>query len=109
MSDPDPTASEVLLVVGDASETLDTLVPYYRLIEGGFRPVVVAPEARSYPMVMHEVRPGWTITREWEGDTIEAERADRPRALAGRLDPPAGRSSSLGGRASGMTTERIAK
>ena len=24
-------------------------------------------------MVMHEVKPGWTITKEWEGYTIEAE------------------------------------
>ena len=26
-------------------------------------------------MVMHEVKPGWTITREWEGYTIEADQA----------------------------------
>jgi protease I len=30
---------KVLIIVGDASETVDTLYPYYRLIEGGFRPV----------------------------------------------------------------------
>ena len=24
-------------------------------------------------MVMHEVKPGWTITKEWEGYTIEAD------------------------------------
>lgn len=63
----------VLIIVGDASETLDTMYPYYRLQESGFRPVVAAPEKRPYQMVMHEVRPGWTITKEWEGYTIQAE------------------------------------
>jgi protease I len=63
----------VLLIVGDASETVDTLYPYHRLIEAGYRPVVAAPEKRVYQMVMHEVRPGWTITREWEGYQIAAD------------------------------------
>ena len=64
---------KVLIVVGDAAETLDTMYPYYRLQEAGFEPVVAAPEKRRYQMVMHEVKPGWTITKEWEGYTIEAD------------------------------------
>ena len=68
----DQTA-RVLIVVGDASETVDTLYPFYRLQEAGFTPVVAGPERRTFQMVMHEVRPGWTITREWEGYQIEAE------------------------------------
>ena len=72
-----PAPATVLIVVGDASETLDTLYPLYRLRESGFVPVVAAPEARDYQMVMHEVRPGWTITREWEGYTITADMAFR--------------------------------
>ena len=63
----------VLVVVGDASETLDTLYPYYRLQEAGFEPVVAGPEKRVFQMVMHEVRPGWTITKEWEGYQIRAD------------------------------------
>ncbi len=63
----------VLLIIGDAAETLDTLYPYYRLQEAGFEPVVAAPEKRLYQMVMHEVKPGWTITREWEGYTLKAD------------------------------------
>jgi protease I len=58
---------KVLVIVGDATETVDTLYPYYRLIEGGYQPVVAGPEKRIYQMVMHEVKPGWTITKEWEG------------------------------------------
>ena len=65
--------NKVLVIIGDASETLDTLYPYYRLQEDGFEPVVAAPEKRKYQMVMHEVKPGWTITKEWEGYTIDAQ------------------------------------
>jgi protease I len=63
----------VLIIVGDASETVDTLYPYYRLQEAGLEPVVAGPEKRTFQMVMHEVRPGWTITREWEGYQIKAD------------------------------------
>ena len=65
-------SDKVLIIVGDASETLDTMYPYYRLQEAGFEPVVAAPEKRLYQMVLHEVKPGWTITKEWEGYTIQA-------------------------------------
>ncbi len=63
---------KVLIIVGDATETVDTLYPYYRLIESDFVPVVAAPEKRRYQMVLHEVKPGWTITKEWEGYSIDA-------------------------------------
>jgi protease I len=64
---------KVLIIVGDATETVDTLYPYYRLQEDGFVPVVAAPQRRRYQMVLHEVKPGWTITKEWEGYTIQAD------------------------------------
>ena len=56
-------SNKVLMIVGDASETLDTMYPFYRLQEAGFQPIVAAPEKRLYQMVMHEVKPGWTITK----------------------------------------------
>jgi protease I len=68
-----PSLERVLIVVGDASETVDTLYPFYRLQEAGFVPVVAGPERRTFQMVMHEVRPGWTITKEWEGYQITAD------------------------------------
>lgn len=64
---------KVLLIIGDASETVDTLYPYYRLQEAGFKPVVAGPERQLYQLVMHEVKPGWTITKEWEGYTLQAD------------------------------------
>ena len=68
---------KVLVVVGDASETVDTLYPYYRLQEENFTPVVIAPDRGQYQMVLHEIRPGWTITKEWEGYRIKADLAFR--------------------------------
>lgn len=70
-------SSKVLIIIGDASETVDTLYPYYRLIEGGYQPVVAGPEVHRYQMVLHEVKPGWTITKEWEGYTIQSDIAFR--------------------------------
>jgi protease I len=64
---------KVLIIVGDASETVDTLYPYYRLQEDLFVPVVAGPKRQVYQMVLHEVKPGWTITKEWEGYTIKAD------------------------------------
>jgi len=64
---------KVLIVIGDATETVDTMYPYFRLIEGGYTPVIAAPEKREYQMVMHQVKPGWTITKEWEGYSMHAD------------------------------------
>ena len=67
--------NKVLIIVGEATETVDTLYPYYRLMEGGFEPVVAGPEKRRYHMVLHEIPPDWDgyVTREFEGYTIEAD------------------------------------
>jgi protease I len=71
------TSNKALIIVGDATETMDTLYPHIRLQEDGFVPVVAGPEKRMFQMVLHEVRPGWTITREWEGYQIQADIAFR--------------------------------
>ena len=61
---------KVLVIIGDATELLDTMYPVYRLQEAGFQPVFATPEVRTFQTVLHEVKPGWTITKEWEGYTI---------------------------------------
>ena len=69
-------ADGVLIIIGDATETVDTLYPFLRVQEEGFRPVVAGPERRRYQMVLHEIpQSGWEITREYEGYTIQAEMA----------------------------------
>ncbi len=66
----------VLLPIGDATEVLDTMYPYFRLPEDGFEVVVAGPEARWYHMVMHEIPPAaeppWDITRESPGYHLQA-------------------------------------
>lgn len=68
--------AKVLIVIGDASETVDTLYPCLRVQEEDIQPVVIAPQRRRYQMVLHE-RPqqGWDITREFEGYTLQADLA----------------------------------
>ena len=73
-----PCDDAVLIVVGDASETVDTLYPFLRVQEEGLRAVVIGPEARRYQMVLHEIpETGWDITEETTGYAIRAELAFR--------------------------------
>ena len=68
---------KVLIVIGDAAEAMDTLYPVYRVQEDGFEAVVTGPEARVYPLVMHEIPPGWDITREQPSYHLTATMAFR--------------------------------
>ena len=67
--------NKVLIILGEATETVDTLYPYYRLQEDGFEPVVAGPEKRRYHMVLHDLHSDWDgkVTREFEGYTIQAD------------------------------------
>ena len=56
--------TKILIPIGDAAEAMDTLYPYFRVREDGYQAVVAGPEQRVYPLVMHEIPPGWDITRE---------------------------------------------
>lgn len=55
---------KILIVIGDAAEALDTFYPYFRVQEDGYEAVVAAPDKRTYSLVMHEVPPGWDVTKE---------------------------------------------
>jgi protease I len=71
----------VLLPIGDATEVMDTLYPYFRLAEDDFEVVLAGPEARFYHGVLHEVPPAdpipWDITREQPAYHIRATVAFR--------------------------------
>ena len=82
--------AKVLLPIGDATEVMDTLYPFFRLPEDDFEVVVAGPEARHYHGVMHEIPPNeaipWDITREQPAYHIKATVAFRdvdPAAYAG--------------------------
>ncbi len=67
---------KILMPIGDATETLDTFYPFFRLPEDGFDVVVAGPEARLYHSVLHEIPPDssvpWDITQERPGYFIRA-------------------------------------
>lgn len=72
---------KVLMPVGDATEVVDTLYPFFRLQEEGYQVVVAGPKARTYHMVTHEIPPDssipWDITQERPGYHIQADIAFR--------------------------------
>jgi protease I len=55
---------KVLIVIGDAAEALDTFYPIWRVQEDDYEAVVAGPEKRVYHLVMHEIPPGWDVTKE---------------------------------------------
>ena len=67
---------KILMPIGDATETIDTLYPYFRLPEAGYDLVVCGPEARLYHSVLHEIPPDspipWDITQERPSYFVEA-------------------------------------
>jgi protease I len=67
--------------IGDATESLDTLYPCFRLPEDGFEVVVAGPEARLYNSELNEIPPDstipWDITQERPGYFIRATAAFR--------------------------------
>jgi protease I len=72
---------KILIPIGDATEAVDTLYPFFRLQEEGYSVTVCGPEARTYHMVTHEIPPNsdipWDITQEAPGYHIVAEKAFR--------------------------------
>lgn len=72
---------KILMPIGDGTEVMDTLYPYFRLQEEGYEVVIAGPEARLYHGVMHEIPPDtaipWDITREQPAYHVRATAAFR--------------------------------
>jgi deglycase len=72
---------QVLMPIGDGSEVLDTMYPFFRLPEDDLEVIVAGPEARLYHLVQHEIppdaQPPWDITRESPGYHLRATAAFR--------------------------------
>jgi protease I len=81
VNEPQAIHGKILMPVGDATEVVDTLYPFFRVQEDGYRAVVAGPQARKYHMVLHEVPPSssipWDITQETPGYHIQADVAFR--------------------------------
>lgn len=80
-SSPKAKGGKILMPIGDATEAMDTLYPFFRMAEDGFEVVVAGPQARLYNMVAHEVPPNavvpWDITEERPAYHIQADVAFR--------------------------------
>jgi protease I len=68
---------KVLIAVGDAAEALDTMYPLFRVQEDGYQAVVAGPQKKIYSLVMHEIPPGWEVTREGPSYHLASEIAFR--------------------------------
>jgi deglycase len=69
--------ARVLLVAGDATESLDTWYPYHRLREEGMEVEIAAPERKVLNSVVHDFEPGWDTYIEKPGSRIPADIAFR--------------------------------
>src|SRR5579885_3288883 len=63
----------VLLVAGDATESLDTWYPYHRLREEGIEVHIGAPTKKILRSVVHDFEPGWETYVEKPGYHIPAD------------------------------------
>ena len=65
--------TRVLLVAGDATESLDTWYPYHRLREEGIEVRIGAPVKKMLKSVVHDFEPGWDTYVEKPGYHIPAD------------------------------------
>ncbi len=63
---------QILLVIGDGAEVIDTMVPLYRLGED-FQVVKAAPQVRTYHLVQHHHDPNWDVTIETPGYDLDSD------------------------------------
>jgi deglycase len=63
----------ILLVAGDATESLDTWYPYLRLREEGIEVHIAAPTKKVLNSVIHDFEPGWDTYVEKPGYRIPAD------------------------------------
>ena len=70
--------SKVLLLTGDAAESLEVMYPYQRLKEEGYEVDIAAPTKKKLHFVVHDFEPGYDTYTEkpgysWDADLSFAE------------------------------------
>jgi protease I len=66
---------KVLIVTGDAAESLEVLYPYQRLIEEGYKVHIAAPSQKKLHFVVHDFEPGYDTFTEKPGYSWDADLA----------------------------------
>lgn len=60
---------KILIVTGDAAESLEVLYPYQRLREEGYEVDIAAPARKKLQFVVHDFEPGFDTYTEKPGYT----------------------------------------
>src|ERR1700756_4288594 len=64
---------KVLMLTGDAAESLEVMYPYQRLLEEGYEVDIAAPSAKKLQFVVHDFVDGYDTYTEKPGYTWQAD------------------------------------
>src|SRR2546421_7613824 len=67
--------AKILILTGDAAESLEVLYPYQRLLEEGYEVDIAAPTAKKLRFVVHDFEEGFDTYTEKPGYTWPADLA----------------------------------
>jgi deglycase len=65
--------SKILILTGDAAESLEVMYPYQRLSEEGYEVHIAAPEKKKLHFVVHDFEPGYDTYTEKPGYSWDAD------------------------------------
>jgi len=68
---------KVLVLTGDAAESLEVMYPYQRLLEEGYEVHIAAPGKKKLHFVVHDFEPGYDTYTEKPGYSWDADLAFR--------------------------------
>jgi len=68
-------APKVLILTGDAAESLEVMYPYQRLREEGYQAQIAAPTKKKLHFVVHDFEPGYDTYTEKPGYSWDADLA----------------------------------
>jgi protease I len=66
---------KVLMLAGDAAESLEVMYPYQRLLEAGYEVEIAAPSKKKLQFVVHDFVDGYDTYTEKPGYTWQADLA----------------------------------
>jgi len=69
------SAPKVLILTGDAGESLEVMYPYQRLLEEGYDVEIAAPTKKKLHFVVHDFEPGFDTYTEKPGYSWDADLA----------------------------------
>ena len=66
---------KILILAGDAAESLEVMYPYQRLLEEGYEVKIAAPSKKKLHFVVHDFEPGYDTYTEKPGYSWDADLA----------------------------------